>query len=64
MARRSKEELSQDWVLSGKDHVSSRMVFFFDLKGSNGERQVRISVSRTFQDPEQEAWERLDEIVK
>ena len=64
MARRSKEELSKDWVLSGKDYVSSRMVFFFDLKGSNGEQQVRIAVSRTFRDPEEQAWARLDELVK
>lgn len=64
MARRSKEELSEDWVLSGKDHVSSRMVFFFDLKGTNGEQQVRIAVSRTFRDPEAEAWALLDQMVK
>ena len=64
MARRSKEELSQDWVLSGKDHVSGRMVFFFDLKGSNGEKQIRIAVSNTFRDPEEQAWAYLDELVK
>jgi hypothetical protein len=58
------EQLKTDWVIAGTDHVGSRKVFFFNQVGTEGEIQIRISVSNSFRDPEQQAWHLLGDIVK
>jgi hypothetical protein len=58
------ERLKTDWVIAGTDHVGSRKVFFFNQAHHDGEIQIRIAVSNSFRDPEQQAWYLLDDTVK
>lgn len=65
LKRRTKEVLQEQWLLQDTHYVSSRMVFIFESAAEYGDpHQVRVTVSRTFQDPEAEAWRILDDIVK
>lgn len=62
--RRSKEQLEKEWKLIEIDNVGSRLVYFFDSVLFGEQQRIRISVSRTFANPEEQAWKQLDEIVK
>lgn len=61
---KSEEELRNEWTITAKDHVGSRMVFFFGSKDFPDVVTVKIAVSRTHRNPESEAWRVLGETVK
>lgn len=55
--------MMEDWKLVGEEHEVGRLVFCFEHQYTDAV-QVRITVSRTFREPEAEAWRLLKTYLK
>lgn len=61
---KSEVELREEWLVIGKENIDSRMVYFFQSMDFPDVIQIKISVSLTHRNPEQEAWRILGETVR